>query len=145
MGFVLSVLLVVAGVVIVVGLVTVYTRQVATTALTDPFRAGEAVLEGRIPAQWVVQIERRQALRGVLRLIRRDLSAKELILAKFDKLYRFYESSPFFENDSVRELMLTELQATRARWAGMTSESLMAEHAEKALAPGERVVDSNQH
>ena len=135
----------VAGVTIVVGLVTVYTRQVAATALTDPFRAGEAILEGRIPAKWVSQIERRQALRGVLRLIGRDLSAQELILAKFDKLYRFYENSPFFENDSVRELMLNELQTTRARWAGMTPETLMAEHAEKAVAPGERVVDSNQH
>ena len=144
MGFVLSVLLVVFGVAIVVWLVTVYTRQVATAALTDPFRAGEAIVEGRVPAKWVAQIERRQALRGVLRLIGRDVSAKELILAKFDKLYRFYENSPFFENDSVRELMLTELRETRARWAGMTSESLMAEHVEKAVALGDQIVDSNQ-
>jgi hypothetical protein len=143
-GFVLSVLLVVFGVAIVVGLVTVYTRQVATAALTDPFRAGEAIVEGRIPAKWVAQIERRQALRRVLRLFGRDVSAKELILAKFDKLYRFYENSPFFENDSVRELMLTELQETRARWARMTWESLMAEHVEKVVARGERIVDSNQ-
>jgi hypothetical protein len=143
-GFVLSVLLVVFGVAIVVWLVTVYTRQVATAALTDPFRAGEAIVEGRIPAKWVAQIERRQALRRVLRLFGRDVSAKELILAKFDKLYRFYENSPFFENDSVRELMLTELQETRARWARMTWESLMAEHVEKAVALGDQIVDSNQ-
>jgi hypothetical protein len=143
-GFVLSVLLVVFGVAIVVWLVTVYTRQVATAALTDPFRAGEAIVEGRIPAKWVAQIERRQALRGALRLIGRDVSAKELILAKIDKLYRFFENSPFFENDSVRELMLTELRETRARWAGMTSESLMAEHVEKAVALGDQIVDSNQ-
>ena len=144
MGFVLSVLLVVAGVAIVVCLVTVYTRQVASAALTDPFRAGEAIIEGRVPAKWVAQIERRQALRGALRLIGRDVSAKELILAKIDKLYRFFENSPFFENDSVRELMLTELRETRARWAGTTSESLMAEHVEKALALGDQIVDSNQ-
>ena len=144
MGFVLSVLLVVFGVAMVVWLVTVYTRQVASAALTDPFRAGEEIVEGRVPAKWVAQIERRQALRGVLRLIGRDFSAKELILAKIDKLYRFYENSPFFENDSVRELMLTELRETRARWAGTTSESLMAEHVEKAVALGDQIVDSNQ-
>ena len=144
MGFVLSVLLVVAGVAIVVCLVTVYTRQVASAALTDPFRAGEEIIEGRVPAKWVAQVKRRQALRGALRLIGRDVSAKELILAKFDKLYRFYENSPFFENDSVRELMLAELRETRARWAEMTSESLMAEHVEKPVALGDQIVHSNQ-
>lgn len=144
MGFFLSVLLVVAGVAIVVWLVTVYTRQVAAAALTDPFRAGEEILEGRVPAKWVAQIERRQALRGVLRLIGRDVSAKKLILSKIDKLYRFFENSPFFENDSVRQLMLTELRETRARWAGMTWESLMAELDEMAVALGDQAVDSNQ-
>ncbi len=144
MGFFLSVLLVVAGVAIVVWLVTVYTRQVAAAALTDPFRAGEEILEGRVPAKWVAQIERRQALRGVLRLIGRDVSAKKLILSKIDKLYRFFENSPFFENDSVRQLMLTELRETRARWAGMTWESLMAELDEMAVALGDQTVDSNQ-
>ncbi len=144
MGFVLSVLLVVAGVAIVVCLVTVYTRQVASAALTDPFRAGEEIVEGRVPAKWIAQIERRQALRGALRLIGRDVSAKELILAKFDKLYRFYENSPFFENDSVRELMLAELRETRARWAEMTWQTLMAEHVEKPVALGSQIVDSNQ-
>ena len=144
MGFVLSVLLVVAGVAIVVCLVTVYTRQVASAALTDPFRAGEEIIEGRVPAKWIAQIERRQALRGALRLIGRDASAKELVLTKFDKLYRFYENSPFFENDSVRELMLTELRETRARWAEMTWQSLMAEHVKEPAALGDQIVDSNQ-
>ena len=144
MGFVLSVLLVVAGVAIVVCLVTVYTRQVASAALTDPFRAGEEIIEGRVPAKWVAQVERRQALQRALRLIGRDASAKELILAKFDKLYRFYENSPFFENDSVRELMLAELRETRARWEEMTWQSLMAEHVEEPVALGDQIVDSNQ-
>jgi len=143
-GFVLSVLLVVAGVAIVVWLVTVYTRQVASAALTDPFRAGEEIVEGRVPAKWVAQVERRQALQRALRLIGRDASAKELILAKFDKLYRFYENSPFFENDSVRELMLAELRETRARWAEMTWQTLMAEHVEQPVALGSQIVDSNQ-
>ena len=132
MGFVASVLLVVAAFVIVAGLITVYTRQVTTAALTDPFRAGEAIVAGRIPAKWVAQIERRQALRGVLRFFGRDATAKELILAKIDKLYRFYENSPFFENDRARELLLRELRETRTRWAKMTWETLMAEHVEGA-------------
>ena len=132
MGFVASVLLVAAAFVIVAGLITVYTRQVTTAALTDPFRAGEAIVAGRIPAKWVAQIERRQALRGVLRFFGRDATAKQLILAKIDKLYRFYENSPFFENDRARELLLRELRETRTRWAKMTWETLMAEHVEGA-------------
>lgn len=127
MGLVVSVLVVAAAFAIVVGLLIVYTRRVADVALTDQFRAGEAIVEGRIPALWVAQIKRRQALRGVLRLFGRGAPAEELVLAKIDKLYRFYEKSPFYENAEVRELLLTELRETRARWAGMTWEELLLE------------------
>ena len=125
MGLVVSVLVVAAAFAIVVGFLIVYTRRVADVALTDQFRAGEAIVEGRVPAQWVTQIKRRQTLRGVWRLFGRDAPADELVLAKIDKLYRFYENSPFYENAEVRELLLTELRETRARWAGMTWEELL--------------------
>jgi hypothetical protein len=73
----------------------------------------------------VVQINRRLAFPRVLR---RDISGTELALDKIDKLYRFYEKSPFFENEKARELLLEQLQETRERWAKMTWEELMSEY-----------------
>lgn len=113
---------------IVIGLLIVYTRRVADVALTDQFRAGEAIVKGRIPSHWVAQIKRRQALRGVLRLFGRDSSADELVIAKMEGLLRFFERSPFFENAEVRALLLTELQETHARWAEMTWDELLSKY-----------------
>jgi len=113
---------------IIVGLLAVYTRRVAEVALTDQFRAGEAIVSGRIPDQWVVQINRRIAWRGVIRLLGRDVPGTGLALAKIDKLLRFYENSSFYENAEARELLLTELRETRGRWAKMTWEELVSEH-----------------
>ena len=111
---------------IVIGLLIVYTRRVADVALTDQFRAGEAIVEGRIPARWVTKIKRRLALRGVLRLLGRDASAEELVLAKMDGLLRFFERSPFFENAETRSLLLTQLRETRAGWTEMTWDELLS-------------------
>jgi hypothetical protein len=121
LAFALSVAAVFA---IIVGFLVAYTRRVANVALTDQFRAGETIVDGRIPDQWVVQINRRLAFPRVLH---RDISGTELALDKIDKLYRFYEKSPFFENEKARELLLEQLQETRERWAKMTWEELVSE------------------
>ena len=113
---------------IIVGFLIAYVRRVADVALTDQFRAAETIVDGRIPDQWVLQINRRIAWESRLPLFRRDVSGTELALAKIDKLYRFYENSPFYENAETRELLLTELRETRGRWAKMTWEELVSEH-----------------
>ena len=113
---------------IIVGLLTVYVRRVADVALTDRFRAAETIVDGRIPDQWVAQINRRIAWESRLPLFRRGVSRTELLLAKIDKLYRFYENSPFYENAETRELLLTQLRETRGHWAKMTWEELVSEH-----------------
>jgi hypothetical protein len=120
--FVLSVAAVFA---IIVGFLIAYTRRVADVALTDQFRAGETIVNGRIPDQWVAQINRRLASP---RFLRRDVSGTELALDKIDKLYRFYEQSPFFENEKTRDLLLEQLRETRERWAKMTWEELVSEY-----------------
>lgn len=125
MGFVVSILFLATAFAVVTLLLTLYMRRVADVALTDQFRAGETIVDGRIPDQWVVQINRRLAFPRVLR---RDISGTELALDKIDKLYRFYEKSPFFENEKARELLLEQLQETRERWAKMTWEELMSEY-----------------
>jgi hypothetical protein len=114
--------------VIIVGFLIAYVRRVADVALTDQFRAAETIVDGRIPDQWVLQINRRIAWGNRLPLFRRDVSGTELLLAKIDKLYRFYENSPFYENAETRELLLTELRETRERWGKMTWEELVSEH-----------------
>jgi hypothetical protein len=115
----------VAAILAIVGFLVVYTRRVADVALTDQFRAGEMIVNGRIPDQWVVQINRRLASP---RFLRRDVSGTELALDKIDKLVRFYEKSPFFENEETRDLLLNQLQETRERWAKMTWEKLVSEY-----------------
>ena len=125
MAWVVSILSIAVVFAIAACLLTVYMRRVADVALTDQFRAAETIVDGRIPDQWVVQINRRLAFPRVLR---RDISGTELALDKIDKLYRFYEKSPFFENEKARELLLEQLQETRERWAKMTWEELMSEY-----------------
>jgi hypothetical protein len=112
---------------ITVGFLIVYTRRVADVALTAQFRAGETIVNGRIPDRWVAQINRRITNRGVARLFRRDITGVELALDKIDKLYRFYENSPFFEDEKARDLLLEQLQETRERWAKMTWKELVSE------------------
>jgi hypothetical protein len=117
---------------ITVGFLIVYTRRVADVALTGQFRAGETIVNGRIPDRWVAQINRRLTS---LRFLRRVASGTELALDKIDKLYRFYEKSPFFENERTRDLLLEQLRETRERWAKMTWEELVSEY----------TVDKKQH
>ena len=128
MALVAHALLVAAATAIIVALLAAYTRRVADLTLTDKFRAAEAIVDGRVPAQWVVQINRRMAWGGLMRLFGRDVSGTQLALAKIDRLVRFYENSPFYENAEARELLLTELRETRGRWARMTWEELVSEH-----------------
>jgi hypothetical protein len=109
-------------------LLAAYMRRVTDLTLTDQFRAAETIVNGRVPDHWVLQIKRRIAWESRLPFFRRDVSGTELLLAKIDKLYRFYENSPFYENAEARELLLTELRETRGRWAKMTWEGLISEH-----------------
>jgi hypothetical protein len=126
-GFVVSILFLATAFAVVTLLLTLYVRRVADVALTDQFRAAETIVNGRVPDQWVVQINRRIAWESRLPLFRRGVSRTELALAKIDKLYRFYERSPFFENEEARELLLTQLRETRERWGKMTWEELVSE------------------
>ena len=125
MSLVAFALSVAAVFVIAVGLISVYTRRVAGVALTDQFRAAETIVNGRVPERWVRQINRRLALP---RFLRGDVTGTELALAKIDKLVRFYANSPFFENDRARELLIAQLQDTRARWAGLTWADVVARY-----------------
>lgn len=128
MVWVVSILVLAVAFTVVTLLLTLYMRRVADVALTDQFRAAETIVNGRIPDKWVLQIKRRIAWESRLPFFRRSVSGTELLLAKIDELYRFYENSPFYENAEARELLLTELRETRGGWAKMTWEELVSEH-----------------
>ena len=107
-----------------------YTRRVANVALTDHFRAGEAIANGHIPNQWVVQIKRRLAWGQRLPFLKRDVSGTDLALEKMDTLYRFFEKSPFFENAAARRLLLGRLREMRERWERMAWHEVVSEYAD---------------
>jgi hypothetical protein len=121
--FALSVAVIIA---VIVGFLTVYMRKVADVALTDQFRAAETIVAGHIPDRWIAQINRRIGNKWATRLTHHEVNGIELALDKIDKLYSFYENSPFFENAEARDLLLSQLQETRERWVKMTWDELVS-------------------
>jgi hypothetical protein len=106
-------------------LLALYARRVANMAITDQFRAGETIVnDGRVPDKWVAQINRRLA-GGAIRRSRHEVGGIELALDKLDRLYRFFENSPFYENAEAREQLLKQLQEVRGRWEEMTWDELV--------------------
>lgn len=128
MSLIVFALFAAAAFAIIVGFVTMYARRVADAALTDQFRAAETIIDGRIPDQWATQIDRRLAFP---RFLRRDVTGTQLALDKIDKLVRFYENSPFYENAETRELLLAQLRETREHWAKMTWAELVSGHSKQ--------------
>jgi hypothetical protein len=122
-------LVVVLAFVLVVSLIIVFTRWVADTALTDPFRAAECITNGSFPENWAKQINRRLALRQVIPAYTARTSGAEQAVQKIDGLIQFFLKSPFFENAETRELLLSQLKETRQRWTQMTWEEIVKEDA----------------
>ena len=79
MGLIAFLLYVFIAFALVTGFLTGYTRQIADRALTDRSRAAEATADGRIPPEWVTQINRR---RRAMRPFQGDVSGTELALEK---------------------------------------------------------------
>ena len=125
MGFGTFIIILIVAFVVVMRFLVTYLRQVTDRALTTHFRAAEAISDGSIPDHWVVQINRQISRNRVLGRFRSKKSHTELAVEKIDKLYRFFENSPFYENDEARETLLQQLQQTRTRWAQATWEELV--------------------
>jgi len=118
------ILLIGVAFIVVVSAIVAYTRRVADSALTDQFRAAEFIYDGKFPAKWFGQINRRLAWNKFLPGFLTKPSGTELALQKIDRLSRFFEKSPFFENAESREILLTKLQETRERWLNMSWEEI---------------------
>ena len=122
MGFYL--LIVVIAFALVVFSITVYTRRVADSALTDQFRAAESITNGCFPEKWLKQINRRQAIQRLFPFQKSETSETGQALRKIDRLIQFFEKSPFFENVEARDLLLSRLKETRQCWSTMTWEEI---------------------
>ena len=113
--------------VLVIIFIVVYTRRVADLALTDLFLAAESITNGNFPKKWHRQINRSLRLKRVIPALTPEPSGTGQALQKIDRLIRFFEKSPFFENAEARELLLTQLKENRQRWANMTWEEISRE------------------
>ena len=126
MGFYLLILVIAFA--LVVFSITVYTRRVADSALTDQFRAAESITNGRFPEKWLKQINRRLAIQRLLPFQKFKASETGQSLRKINRLIQFFEKSPFFENAEARDLLLSQLKETRQRWSAMTWEQIESEY-----------------
>ena len=99
-----------------------YTDRIAGTALTDKFKAAEAIANGSIPELWIKQIDRQAGCKGV----RHSLSREELLIQKLDKLHQYFEVSPFVENPETRKILLDAFSQARSRWIHSSWEDLVS-------------------
>jgi hypothetical protein len=135
MGFYLLVLVIAFA--LVIFSITVYTRRVADSALTDQFRAAESIAKGGFPEKWLRQINRQLAIQRWLPNLITEVSGTGQSLSKIDRLIRFFEKSPFFENGEARDLLLAQLKETRQRWSRMTWEEIENEYRNGQFSPEE--------
>ena len=121
-------LIVVLGVGRVVAGLGVYLRRVFDGALTEQFRAAEALEAGRTPPQWVPAISRQVAWQR-LAFWRPARTEVQAAAQRVEELSRFVARGPFFQDEATRTLLLKRLQQTQARWAGRTWDQIKAEAA----------------
>ena len=114
--------------VVVVGL-GAYLRRVFALALTDHFRAAEALEAGRTPPHWVPAISRQVAWRRRLVFWRPAHTELQAAAQRVEQLERFFARGPFFQDEATRALLHSRLRQTQARWAGMTWDQIKAEAA----------------
>lgn len=103
----------------------------AGAALTNQFRDAEFIVnQHHAPPAWTRPrrgfVWLMQSAPGLLKRGRHrpdaaadDASSPEKtrILKRMDELIRFFEESPFFEEEETRTLLLKELEAERTAWA----------------------------
>ncbi len=113
---------------LVAAFIAFYIRRVADLAITDQFRAAESIANGKFPEKWYVQINRRLARNRIFLPFIPETIGMEQALQNIDRLTRFFEKSPFFENAQARELLLSQLREARQRWVAMTWEDISTEY-----------------
>lgn len=110
--------------VVIIRFIIAYLRFMTNRAVTQHFKAAEAISEGRVPEQWIQQINNQMNSKLVWWTFIGRKTSIEIALEKIDSLYRFFENSPFFRTSEARDILLIQIQQTRAKWQDMTWDEL---------------------
>jgi hypothetical protein len=125
---------------LVAAFIAFYIRRVADLAITDQFRAAESIANGEFPEKWYAQINRRLGRIRVFLPFIPETKGMEQALQNIDRLTRFFENSPFFENAQARELLLSQLREARQRWVAMTWEDISKEYRGETKSTDEETI-----
>src|SRR5919108_6606992 len=131
MGILTSLLALVVVFGLLAWVLTIYWRRVVDAAITQHFREAEAISNGWPPRHWIIEINRKIALRRTMGPLVRQITGSEFATWKIDRLHRFFVQSPFFEDATARDELLSQLRETRERWATMTWEAISHERFEE--------------
>ena len=87
------------------------TRRAAAAAISRHFKAAEYILaHHQPPPTWQTPLWRKRLFSQSPRQNTADM------LARLDELIRFFEHSPFFEDEWTRQQLLTQLDQERQNW-----------------------------
>jgi len=103
-----------------------YATKLTERMMTDRFKDANAILNDKVvPKRWIDGIEKKifepnpvAALVDRFRDLPQDREtlAKERLMLRLDKLTKYFEKCPFFEDPESRKVMLEELEEIRAKW-----------------------------
>ncbi len=102
-----------------------YTNRIAGGALTDKFKAAEAIANGAIPEQWIRQIDRQTVRNGICQTTTDSSTSKGLLIQKLDELHKYFEVSPFVENPETRKILLDAFSQARSQWLDSSWDDLV--------------------
>lgn len=98
--------------VIIAAVIVRSTRRAAAAAITRHFKAAEYILaHHQPPPSWQTPPWRKRLFSQSPRP-----TANADMLTRLDELIRFFEHSPFFEDEWTRQQLLTQLDQERQNW-----------------------------
>ena len=126
--FILIVL--VTGFLLIIKMIAGLTGRVSERLLTNYFRSAEALDNDELPPAWGDQIQK-MARRGVVRtgpaqMLPWDQAAKPFLMKKIRGLRKYFETSPFVENQEAREAILELFDDVATRWEASELPDILA-------------------
>ena len=119
-----------------------YATKLTERLMTDRFLdANTIVNEKAVPKKWVEKIDKivfqeKNVIRGYIRNWLKaeeedkEQKAKAEVLIRLEKLAKYFEKCPFFEDPGSRKILLEELEVIRNDWASKLWSEIAASAAE---------------
>lgn len=103
-----------------------YAAKLTERMMTSRFKDANTILnEKTVPQGWIDNVERKvfnpNSLFSLLARFRdlpedKEVLAKTEIMLRLEKLSKYFEKCPFFEDPESRKVMLEELEGVKAEW-----------------------------